>query len=142
MIAGEAAENVRRVPTWAAPISSRIGRVWAVLTLSIGYVALYLTLDRLSFIEAQHGIGITPWSPSAGLALALLIIKGPRWFPAVFPAELLSGATLPQVEVPSAPIFTEALVVTGAYAGATVVLRCIGFEAGLHRTSDVVRLIL
>jgi PAS domain S-box-containing protein len=142
MIAQSAAEDVTRLPAWAAPPRSSIGRAWTVLVLSVAFVALYLTLDRLSFIEAQHGIGITPWSPSAGLALALLIIKGPRWFPAVFLAELLSGATLPQVEVPSAPIFTEALVVTGGYAGATVVLRCIGFEAGLHRTSDVVRLIL
>src|ERR1700740_3084614 len=142
MIAGEAAENVRRVPTWAAPISSRIGRVWAVLTLSIGYIALFLPLDRFSFIEAQHGINITPWSPSAGLALALLIIKGPRWFPAVFAAELLSSATLPEVAVPSAPIFISAFVVTGGYAGTTIVLRRIGFEAGLCRTSDVARLIL
>jgi PAS domain S-box-containing protein len=101
-----------------------------------------VTLDRLSFIEAQHGVGITPWSPSAGLALALLIIKGPRWFPAVFAAELLSGGILPEVAVPSAPIFISALVVTAGYAGATVVLCCIGFEAGLQRTSDVVRLIL
>jgi PAS domain S-box-containing protein len=141
MIAGEAAENVRRVPTWAAPISSRIGRVWAVLTLSIGYIALYLTLDRFSFIEAQHGIGITPWSPSAGLALALLIIRGLRWSPAVFAAELLSAATLPEMALPSTPIFIAALVVTGGYAAAAAVLRRLGFEAGLHRTSDVALLI-
>jgi PAS domain S-box-containing protein len=142
MIAGEAAENVRRVPTWAAPISSRIGRVWAVLALSIGYIALYLTLDRFSFIEAQHGIGITPWSPSAGLALALLIIRGLRWSPAVFAAELLSAATLPEMALPSTPIFIAALVVTGGYAAATAVLRRLGFEAGLHRTSDVTLLIV
>jgi two-component system, LuxR family, sensor kinase FixL len=115
------------------------GRSWAFRLHSI---ALYLTLDRLSFIEAQHGIGIPPWSPSAGLALALLIIKGPGWFPVVFLAELLSGATLPEVAVPSAPIFIAALVVTGAYAGATAVLRRIGFEASLRRTSDIALLIL
>src|ERR1700751_3540550 len=141
MIAGEAAENGRRLPTWAAPISSRIGRVWAVLTLSIGYIALYLTLDRFSFIEAQHGIGITPWSPSAGPGLALLIIGGLRWSPAVFAAELLSAATLPEMALPSTPIFIAALVVTGSYAAAAAVLRRLGFEAGLHRTSDVALLI-
>ena len=142
MIAQQAAEDVARVPTWAAPARSRIGRASAVLALSVGYIALYLTLDRFSFIEAQHGIGITPWSPSAGLALALLIIKGPRWFPAVFAAELLSGATLPEVAVPSVPIFIAAVLVTGGYAGATAVLRRLGFEAGLHRTSDVALLIV
>jgi PAS domain S-box-containing protein len=113
-----------------------------VLALSVGYIALYHTLDRLSFIEAQHGINITPWSPSAGLALVLLIIKGLRWFPAVFAAELLSEATLPEVAVPSAPIFISALEVTCGYAAAATFLRRIGFDAGLHRTSDVARLIL
>jgi PAS domain S-box-containing protein len=142
MIAQPAAEHVTRMPAWAAPPRSRIGRAWAVLALSVAYIALYVTLDRLSFIEAQHGINITPWSPSAGLALALLIIKGPRWFPAVFAAELLSGATLPEVAVSSAPIFISALMVTGGYAGTTVILRRMGFEAGLHRTSDVAWLIL
>ena len=142
MIAGDAPEDVARVPVWAALASSRIARAWAILTLSVGYIALYLILDRFSFIEAQYGIDITPWSPSAGLALALLIIKGPRWFPAVFAAELLSGATLPEVAVPLAPIFMAAVVVTGGYVGASAVLRRLGFEAGLRRTSDVALLIL
>ena len=142
MIAEEAAADVRRAPAWAATASSRIGRAWAVVALSVGYIALYLTLDRFSFIEAQHGIGITPWSPSGGLALALLILKGLRWSPAVFAAEVLSSATLPAVTIPSAPIFIGALVVTGGYAGAAAVLRRIGFEAGLHRTSDVALLIV
>ena len=131
-----------RLPQWAAPRGSWVGRASAVLALSVGYIALYHTLDRLSFIEAQHGINITPWSPSAGLALVLLIIKGLRWFPAVFAAELLSEATLPEVAVPSAPIFISALEVTCGYAAAATFLRRIGFDAGLHRTSDVARLIL
>src|SRR6516162_9543851 len=109
MIAEKAAEDVMRVPAWAAPISSRMSRALVVLALSVGYIAFYLMLDRLSFIEARHGIGITPWSPSAGLALALLIIKGPRWSPAVLAAELLSAATLPEMAIPSAPIVTAAL---------------------------------
>jgi PAS domain S-box-containing protein len=142
MTTEQAAEDLTRMPAWASPPKSPNSRVWAVLALSVGFIALYVTLDRLSFIEAQHGINITPWSPSAGLALALLIIKGPRWFPAVFAAELLSGATLPEVAVPSAPIFISALMVTGGYAGTTVILRRMGFEAGLHRTSDVTRLTL
>jgi PAS domain S-box-containing protein len=137
-----AAEGAPAMPAWAAPLRSTFGRTWAVLALSVAFIALYVALDRLSFIEAQHGINITPWSPSAGLALALLIIKGARWFPAVFAADLLSEATLPEVAVPSAPLFIAALVVSGGYAGAVVVLRYTGFEQGLHRTSDIVRLIL
>jgi len=135
MIGEEAADDLPRVPMWAAPAISRIDRAWAVLALSVGYIALYLTLDRFSFIEAQHGIGITPWSPSAGLAVALLIVKGLRWSPVLFAAELLSAATLPEVSLPSVTVVIAALAVTGGYAGATAVLRCLGFEASLHRTS-------
>jgi len=142
MIGEEAAKDLPRVPVWAAPASSRIDRAWTVLVLSVGYIALYLTLDRFSFIEAQHGIGITPWSPSAGLAVALLIVKGLRWSPVVFAAELLSAATLPEVSLPSVTVVIAALAVTGGYAGATAVLRCLGFEASLHRTSDVALLIV
>jgi len=142
MIAGEAAEEVARMPAWAAPGSSRVGRAWAALALSVGYMALYLTLDRFSFIEAQHGIGITPWSPSAGLAMALLINRGLRWSPVVFAAELLSAATLPEVAIPSAPIVIAALMVTGGYASAAAVLRRIGFEERLHKSSDIALMII
>jgi integral membrane sensor domain MASE1 len=105
-------------------------------------MALYLTLDRFSFIEAQHGIGITPWSPSAGLAMALLINRGLRWSPVVFAAELLSAATLPEVAIPSAPIVIAALMVTGGYASAAAVLRRIGFEERLHKSSDIALMII
>jgi PAS domain S-box-containing protein len=142
MIAEGAAKGPTAMPAWAAPPRSPTGRALAVLALSVAYIALYLTMDRLSFIEPLHGIDITPWSPTTGLALALLIIKGPCWFPAVFIGELLSGASLPEMAVPSAPLFISALVVTGGYAGTTVILRRMGFEAALHRTSDVARLIL
>jgi hypothetical protein len=41
-----------------------------------------------------HGIGITPWNPMAGLAIALQIVKGLGYAPLVLAAELLSEATL------------------------------------------------
>jgi len=131
-----------REPEWAARMNSRSCRRWAAGVLFVGYVALYVALDRLSFIEAQHGIGITPWNPTAGLALALLIIKGPRWASAVFAAELLSGATLPGITIPPAPVFVAAIVVTGGYTAAVAILRRIGFERRLRRFSDVVLLLL
>jgi two-component system sensor kinase FixL len=112
-------------------------RAWLAVALYAGYIALYLTLDRISFIEALYGIGITPWNPSAGLTVALLIMKGPRCFPAVLSAEVLSTATLPLVPIPAFPVFAAGLVVSVGYASATVVLRLVGFDASLRRTSDV-----
>jgi PAS domain S-box-containing protein len=138
---GEAVNDVMPGPECAAPMSARARQAWRVGALFLGYVAVYQALDRLSFIEALHGIGITPWNPSTGLTLALLIIKGPRWSPAVFAAELLSGVMLPVVPIPPAPVFVAAFVVTVGYAGAAATLRHAGFEAGLRGIRDVVPLL-
>src|SRR5499427_7105781 len=78
-----AAHDVTHAWERALPLGWRANRGWRTIALSIGYVALYLALDRLSFIGALHGIGITPWSPTAGLAMALLIIKGFRYAPLI-----------------------------------------------------------
>jgi two-component system sensor kinase FixL len=111
-----------------------VGRTFV---LAIAFIVGYLALDKLSFIDALHGIGITPWSPSAGLALALLIIKGVRWAPVVLAAELVSGGTLPPMDVPAAAVFGAALVVAAGYAAAAAILRRIDFEPNLPRASDV-----
>jgi len=129
---------VRPAPEWrAGSFGLFLRQTWPAPIFVIGYLAL----DRLSFIGALHGIGITPWGPSSGLMLALLIIKGPRWFPAVLVAELISGATLPVAAIPAASIFGAALVVALGYAGTAVVLRHGDFDASLRRLSDVVSLL-
>ena len=85
----EAIDDVVRAPESTARIGRSAKPTWRVVALSIGFVALYLALDRLSFIGGLHGIGITPWNPSTGLAMALLIIKGLGYAPLVMAAELL-----------------------------------------------------
>src|SRR6516164_7466507 len=106
----EAVDDVVRVPEWATPSGLSTTSARRVIPLAVGYVALYLALDRLSFIGALHGIGITPWSPSAGLAMALLIIKGLRCAPLVMAAELLSSATIPVLTIPAVPVCLGVIV--------------------------------
>jgi two-component system, LuxR family, sensor kinase FixL len=130
--------TIVHVPKWAVPPSPRASQTWRAVALSVSYVSVYLVLDRISFIEPLHGINITPWNPSTGIMLALLIVKGVRWSPVVLVAELISGATLPQIPIPPAPLFVAAIVVTVGYASAAAILRHVGFEASLRRTSDVV----
>src|SRR6516225_11454494 len=127
---------VVRSAGWAAPLSSRIARTWRTAALSVGYVVLYVTLDRLSFIGPLHGIGITPWDPSTGFALALLIIGGLRFAPLVMAAELVSGATLPLVPVSAVAVCLEALVVAAGYTGAAAILRHASLQAGIRGSSD------
>jgi two-component system, LuxR family, sensor kinase FixL len=142
MATEEAVDDIMRAQEWAARIGSSASHTWRATALSIGYVALYLTVDRLSFIGALHGIGITPWSPSTGLAMALLIVKGLRYAPLVMAAELLSGATLPIAPISPVPVALGSLVVTGGYTGAAAILRYAGLHAGIRRSSDVVTLLI
>jgi two-component system sensor kinase FixL len=135
-------DDAASVPRWAAPIGWGPRSPWKAAALSIAYIALYLTLDRLSFIGALHGVGITPWNPSTGVAIALLIIKGPHYAPLVMAAELVSGAALPMTAVPLPPVFLGALMVTAGYTGAAAILRRAGFQAGIRRSSDVVLLLI
>ena len=138
----EAVDDVVRAPGWAAPIGWSTNPACRAVSLSVGYVAVYVTLDRLSFIGALHGIGITPWSPSSGLAMALLIIKGLRYAPLIMAAELLSSATLPGASVFAMPVFLESLVVTAWCTGAAAILRHAGLQAGIRGSSDAVTLLI
>ena len=138
----EAVDDTVRVPEWATPLNSRTGATWRMAALSVGFIALYVTLDRLSFIGALHGIAITPWNPSTGLALALLIIAGLRFAPLVTAAELLSGATLPVVSVSPLSVCLAALVVTAGYTGAAAILRHAGLQAGIRKSTDAVMLLV
>jgi hypothetical protein len=58
MTTEEAANDIMRARERAAPLRWSVSRGYRAVALSIGYVALYLALDRLSFIGALHGIGI------------------------------------------------------------------------------------
>src|SRR5215813_5571389 len=128
MATEETAYDIRRARERAAPTdrSGKLGR--RNVALSMGYVALYLTLDRLSFIGALHGIGITPWNPTAGLAMALLIIKGLRYAPLVMAAEVLSGATLSIAPLSALLLFLGSLVVAAGYTGAAAILQHADFQ--------------
>ena len=65
------------------------------LWLWLGYFTLYLLLDWLSYVEPLHNSGITPWNPTTGLTLALLLrvgaLAGPLVTLSVFVGERLTG---------------------------------------------------
>ena len=62
--------------------------------LGAGYLTLYLLLDWASYVQAVRHTSITPWNPTAGLVMALLLARGRRWAPLValgiFVGELLT----------------------------------------------------
>ena len=63
------------------------------LLLAPAFVLVYVAVDWMSYIQPVLKLGITPWNPQAGVALAYLLWKGPRWAPvlavAAFTAEVV-----------------------------------------------------
>jgi signal transduction histidine kinase len=57
---------------------------------ALAYVGLYVLVDWLSYVRPVLNIGVTPWSPEAGLTLAFLLRAGPGWAPFTALAALLS----------------------------------------------------
>jgi signal transduction histidine kinase len=68
--------------------------------IAVAFVGGYLLLDRVSYIHPMQRFSITPWNPQPALAIALLMLGGQRWLPAVFGAVvgaewLVRGAPAP-----------------------------------------------
>jgi two-component system, LuxR family, sensor kinase FixL len=53
-----------------------------------GYIAAYVALDWVSYIHPLGPFAITPWNPPPGLSLAVLLVYGLRFAPALFVAGL------------------------------------------------------
>ena len=116
--------------------------LWSQLALSLGYIVLYVALDRISFLEPLAGIDITPWNPQPGLTLALLVAKGWAYLPAVVAAQLLSSRFVPLVSVPLPVALASALVSAASYAAAAALYRRhLRGRTQLLHTGDVILLV-
>ena len=71
------------------------GRPWrgrqAVVVVCV-YVASYVVLDWISFVHVLPIVGFTLWDPSQAASLALLVLKGLRFAPALLVAGVISDA--------------------------------------------------
>jgi signal transduction histidine kinase len=115
-------------------MTSRVRRLAVMLGLFIGYVVL----DRVSFMHEYSPVGITPWNPSPGLALAALVIYGLRLLPVVAAAALFADIVVRDMPVPLLPMITTTLVITVCYGAAAAVLRRrLTPGEGLWRQRDV-----
>ncbi|HWC73747.1 MAG TPA: MASE1 domain-containing protein [Gemmatimonadales bacterium] len=93
----------------------------AVLTLVVGYPAL----ARLAHSIGPVGGFTTPIWPAAGLALAVLLLAGPRFWPA-----LLVGATAAQLLVGRSPLSALMIATGGTVEGLGAALLVRRFASG------------
>ena len=99
------------------------------------YVALYIALDWVSFIEALPGSDYSPWNPPAALSLAFLISKGLWFAPAVFCADLISDKLVAHFPQGLLASVGSSAVVAAGYTATAALLRLAPLTD--HRRSGV-----
>lgn len=107
----------------------------------IGYLCLHVLLDASSFVEPVLQLGITPWSPYAGLMLAFLCLqpRGAPWVLAAYLAAELLIRGLPDVWW-ILPL--QALGVLGVYQAAALLMRRLQLSRGPELPQDILRFAL
>jgi signal transduction histidine kinase len=111
--------------------------------LAIVYLAGYVLLDWLSYIQPFAPFGITPWNPPTGLSFVLVLLFGQRFLPLLFVAPLLANALVRHFPLPWPVEIAADLIVGGGYAAGLMVLLHprVRFNPALTSMRDVVMLI-
>lgn len=92
--------------------------------LALGFLALYVLLDWISFIQPFAPFGITPWNPPTGLSFILVLLFGQRFIPLLVLAPLLADLIVRQLPLPWSIELATSLIIGGGYAlGLRVLLR-------------------
>lgn len=93
------------------------------LALALAFVAAYVLLDWLSYVQPVLKLGITPWNPQAGLALALLMVRGPRWGGLLALAALTAETVVRDNPAHPAVLAVSSAVIAAGYSAAAAFLR-------------------
>ena len=106
-----------------------------------GYVLAYVTLDWVSFAYPYPKLDITPWSPQAAVSVVLLLLRGPRWIPAVCLGAFIDDLVVRHLDNPlPAQIFTELSIGLVYGLGVWAMRRFLGVRPELPQFSDIVGL--
>jgi two-component system sensor kinase FixL len=87
------------------------------------FVILYCGFDRFAYFIPPIGSRETAWDLSGGMALALLLWRGPRAAPLVFVADVASSLITPTGHPPLTETVGSALALTVSYSLAALYVR-------------------
>jgi two-component system sensor kinase FixL len=91
--------------------------------LGAAFLGLYLLLEWATYRHDVSPLGITPWNPSAGLSIALLLLLGWRGAPVLALALLAADLTVRHVAFPWWVELAEVAVTVASYTAVVVFLR-------------------
>jgi two-component system sensor kinase FixL len=110
--------------------------------IAAAFVAGYLLLDWVSYIHPMQQFSITPWNPQPALAIALLILLGQRWLPAVFVAVLAAEWAVRGAPGPwPATVVVSAVISLGYAAIARALNGRFAVSLALDSQRDALRLV-
>ena len=112
--------------------------------IGFAYLGAYVALDWLSFVDPLGPFGITPWNPTTGLSVALVLAFGRTFIPWLFFAPLLASGLLRQFPLPIAVEISVACTLGVTYAAATWFLTRTGsgFSPSLRSKNDLIQLLV
>ncbi len=107
------------------------------------YLAGYVTLDWLSYIQPFAPFGITPWNPPTGLSFVLILLFGQRFLPWLFVAPFLANMLVRHFPLAWPIELAGDAIIGGGYAAGLLVLLSpkTRFNPALPSMRDVVMLI-
>lgn len=109
---------------------------WIIISL---YTALYAALDRATMLHVLPDIGFTLWNPPPACSLALLLLKGLRFAPALFPAAVLADGVNGGFALGVAPTFVMDAIIAVGYSAIAAALRAFaGPTTGFQSVRGVV----
>jgi two-component system sensor kinase FixL len=93
-----------------------------------GYLVAYVALDAVSYVQPLLKLGITPWSPDAGLTLAFLLVRGWRQAPWTGAAALSAELVVRDVSAPFLASVSASVVTAVGYGGLAFALTHLGLD--------------
>jgi two-component system sensor kinase FixL len=102
------------------------------------FAALYVALDWISFVHVLPAVGFTLWNPPPACGLALLLIKGFGYAPALFVVSLISDGLVAGFPAGFGPTFVADAIVAGGYTAVAVAIKHLSFaDHSLQKVSDI-----
>ncbi len=107
--------------------------------IAIGYVAGYVALDWVSYVQPLSPAGITPWGPASGLSIAVVLLLGLRYIPCIAASVIVADGVVRGFPLPIGLEIAAAAAVAAWHGGICAVLgrRFLRFDPRLETKRDL-----
>jgi PAS domain S-box-containing protein len=115
-------------------------RIRTAVGVAAAYVVFYVLLDALSYVQPILKLGITPWNPQAGLTLAFLLRRGPRWLWITAVAAFLAEVFVRGTATTSPAVLGASIWIAVGYGALALTLRTWQLAKPIHTPAAAARI--